>query len=448
MISFTLATSAPQENLRRLLIIRGLFMLVVCATLTYSYWQLELALPYNAMLWIISALTLINLVTLVQLRFSPNTSEINFCSQLLIDIIGVTLLLFFAGGADNPFVSYYLVPLCIAAATLSWRLTWPLLLLSLCLYTSLFFFKIPLPDIAPHHSAHQAMIQPASSFTTAISFHTVGMWINFLVSALLVTYFVIKMAASLRQQDDALARLKEDKLRDEQLMAVATLAAGTAHELATPLTTIKTLLSEMQADYASQNTQPLSHHDQQGLADDLTLLQTQVSHCSHTLSQLTQQASALREGILPLQTVRGHCEKVIDDWLLLRPEVDAHIAIDPASPDLTVRWQPTIAQSMSNLLNNAADANPLGIDVSVSWDSALLRFTIHDKGAGVAPHVAQNLGKAFITDKGEGRGLGLFLTQAAIERYDGEVTLSAHPNGGTLTTLTLPLSDSVVESNS
>ena len=425
MSTFSLATSAPQDNLRRLLMIRGVFLFATCITLAVCYWQQQLMLPYRSMLWIVSALTLVNLVVSIQLRFTQSTSQLECFAQLLIDIIGLSLLLFFSGGADNPFVSYYLVPLCIAAATLSWRLTWPLVIISLALYTSLFFFKIPLPEIAPHHNH--------GSGDSAISTHTIGMWINFLISALLITFFVTRMADSLREQDQTLAQLREDKLRDEQLMAVATLAAGTAHDLGTPLTTIKTLLTEMQADYP----------EPQHLADDLTLLKHQVSHCTDTLQQLNQQASEAKDGVLPLATIRKHCQKVIDNWLLLRPEVIADIHIDPQSPQLQVRWQPTIAQSMANLLNNAADANPVDIRVDISWDEQQLTLTIHDRGPGIDPEVAANLGEAFVTAKGQGRGLGLFLTQAAISRYNGEVRLDRHPKGGTLTTLELPLMDAV-----
>lgn len=423
MTSFTLTAAAPEENLRRLLVIRGLFLLMILTALAYCNWYLHAQLPYQAILSVVSLLTLISVCTLLQVRVTGHTSELAFCGQLLIDIVGLTLLLFFSGGADNPFVSYYLVPLCIAAATLPGRLTWPLLLTSLCLYTGLIFFNIPLPGIAPAHG-HEA-----HTGAGGVSIHTLGMWLNFVVSACLISYFVIAMAISLRRQDAMLAQLKEDKLRDEQLMAVATLAAGTAHELGTPLTTIKTLLHEMQAEY----TQPLS------LKDDLDLLQTQISHCTDTLHQLNRQASELKEGQIAAQSVRQLCAKVIDHWLLLRPEVEANIHIEPGSPEILVRWQPTITQSLSNLLNNAADAEPVGIDVHIRWSEHQLTLRIHDKGPGIDPNIAQNLGQAFVTDKGQGRGLGLFLTRAAVERYGGVVSLARHPHIGTLTTLTLPL---------
>lgn len=421
--NFTLTAAAPEENLRRLLVIRGLFLLMILIALAYCYGYLHTQLPYSAILSVVAVLTLVSIGTLLHVRFSGHTSELTFCAQLLIDIVGLTLLLFFAGGADNPFVSYYLVPLCIAAATLPSRLTWPLMLTSLCLYTGLMFFNIPLPGVAPvhHHHAH-----PDAG---GVSIHTLGMWLNFVFSACLISYFVIAMAASLRRQDAMLAQLKEDRLRDEQLMAVATLAAGTAHELGTPLTTIKALVHEMQAEHVQPSP----------LKDDLDLLQTQISHCTDTLHHLNRQASELKDGQVAVQSVRQLCAKVIDHWILLRPEVEAHIDIDATAPDIQVRWQPTIPQSISNLLNNAADAEPVGIEVRISWTEQRLTLRIHDQGPGIDPNIAQNLGQAFVTDKGQGRGLGLFLTRAAVERYGGVVSLARHPHIGTLTTLTLPL---------
>lgn len=423
MTSFKLTAAAPEENLRRLLVIRGLFLLMILLALAYCFWHLHTPLPYPAILSVVTALTLISIATLLQVRCFRHTSELAFFGQLLIDIVGLTLLLFFSGGADNPFVSYYLVPLCIAAATLPRRLTWPLMLTSLCLYTSLIFFNIPFSGIAPAHG-HEAHVSAGG-----VSIHTLGMWLNFVFSACLISYFVIAMAASLRRQDAMLARLKEDKLRDEQLMAVATLAAGTAHELGTPLTTIKALLHEMQCEHTAPSP----------LKDDLNLLQAQVSHCTHTLHQLNRQASELKDGVVPVQSVRQLCAKVIDHWLLLRPEVEANICIEEDAPEIQVRWQPTVTHSLSNLLNNAADAEPVGIEVHVSWSKTLLTVRIHDKGPGIDPDIARNVGQAFVTDKGQGRGLGLFLTRAAIERYGGVVTLTKHPQIGTLTTLTLPL---------
>lgn len=415
MKKLPLAISAPAQNLQRLLVVRGIYILAVCAALLFCHWQLQLPLNYAAMLFIISALTLINLTALIQLNYYRFPSTLTIFVQLVIELIGITLLLFYVGGADNPFVSYYLVPLCIAAAILPWRFVWPLTLMALGLYTSLFFYRIPLPDLAPQHN-HGG----------GFSLHTAGMWFNFLISSVLITFFIVRMAAALRSQNDTLNSLKEDRLRDEQLLAVATLAAGTAHELGTPLTTIKTLLSEMQSE----------HQDNTNLQQDIELLQTQLSYCTKTLQDLKEQAEQKDHS---RESVAHFCSQLLNNWLLLHPEVEINICIDDKAPTIEAYFHPSIAQAIVNLLNNAAEANPCGIDVAISWDQQTLTMRIADQGTGIDEKLLNQIGTPFLSDKGRGRGLGLFLTQATLDRYNGTLTLTNNINHGCLAVLTLPI---------
>ena len=78
--------------------------------------------------------------------------------------------------------------------------------------------------------------------------HFCGMWINFAFSALLISWFVVRMAATMREQEHAMARVREDGLRDEQIISVASIAAGTAHELRTPLATMTVLADELKQE--------------------------------------------------------------------------------------------------------------------------------------------------------------------------------------------------------
>jgi two-component system sensor histidine kinase RegB len=413
-----LAISAPAQNLQRLLVVRGFFILAVCAALIFCHWQLQLPLNYSSMLFIISGLTLINVFAFIQLRFYPYPSTTTVFTQLIIEITGISLLLFYVGGADNPFVSYFLVPLCIAAAILPWRLVWPLILFSLSLYTALFFYRIPLPDIAPHHN-HGG----------GISLHTTGMWFNFLLSVSLITFFIVRMAAALRHQTETLNRLKEDRLRDEQILAVASLAAGTAHELGTPLTTIKTLLNEIQSEYQNDSN----------LSDDIQLLQSQVAHCTDTLHNLKTHADLTQNMKKHSEDVAHYCHQLIDNWLLLHPETEASIAIDSSSPDIQAYFHPSISQAIVNLLNNASEANPVGIEIHAHWNHEKLSITIKDQGLGISDQLLSQLGAPLVSEKGSGRGLGLFLTKATLERHHGSLQLTNHPTGGCLASLSLPL---------
>ncbi|MNC64461.1 Sporulation kinase A [compost metagenome] len=97
-----------------------------------------------------------------------------------------------------------------------------------------------------------------------------------------------------------------------------------------------------------------------------------------------------------------------------------------------------MTQALLNLLNNAADACPEGLEVRLDWDAQDIVISIRDHGPGVPLAIAEQIGKPFFTTKGKGFGLGLFLSKASVTRAGGSVKLYSHEEGGTLTELRLP----------
>jgi two-component system sensor histidine kinase RegB len=110
-----------------------------------------------------------------------------------------------------------------------------------------------------------------------------------------------------------------------------------------------------------------------------------------------------------------------------------------AQPAPQLRIDPALRAALLNLLNNAADASPDEIDIEAHWDSGSFTLTIHDHGQGLTPEAAARAGSAFFTTKEEGRGLGLFLANATVERMNGKVRLFNRESGGATTEITLPL---------
>ena len=92
-----------------------------------------------------------------------------------------------------------------------------------------------------------------------------------------------------------------------------------------------------------------------------------------------------------------------------------------------------------NLLNNAADASPQTLEIRADWDTASFTLEIRDQGTGLSEEAAFKAGSAFFTTKSEGRGLGLLLANATIERMGGTVRLLNREGGGATTVLTLPI---------
>ena len=414
---FTLAGHA--QHLGYWVIIRTLILICIGIAASVVLWDGTVTLPFTEILIALIVLTGVNLLTFARLRKPLPVTQLEFFIQLLVDLICLSAVFYFSGGANNPFVSYFLVPICICSATLNSRYTLAIAGLSVLSYSLLLFFHIPLPILSPHH--HQA--------DHSINLHVLGMWLNFFISACLITYFIVKMARDLRAQETQLNRWREDQLRDEQVMAVATLAAGTAHELGTPLSTMKLLLSELRTEYK----------DVGPLQKDLQLLQEQVNQCADTLRELVATAEQSKDGQLPSDNIRSYCDNIIERWKILRPDVIAQVNISAKHPDMIVQFHPTIAQAIINLLNNAADASPQDIEIDIHWNLQNMQWTIKDSGAGIAEEVTSHLGKSFISTKAKGLGIGLLLTQATINRYGGTVSLHNRVPCGTITRLELPI---------
>jgi two-component system sensor histidine kinase RegB len=341
----------------------------------------------------------------------------------------LTVLLYLSGGATNPFVSLYLVPIAISAATLSTRFTVALAAFCLLAYSLLMFYYQPLQFLSPGHEMVSNSEQHSMHMTedNPINWHVVGMWLNFVLSTLLISYFVLRMARALRTQDAELSAIREKQLRDEQLLGIATLAAGTLHELGTPLATMTLLTEDLQSNAAES---PL-------IADDVKLLAQQLARC-RTIVQSLARAAEQPLGELQRVSLSSYMNKVLGDWHLLQPAIPVQKHFDHTHS--FIRVDSTLEQALINLLNNAAEASPKGIDISVEETATQNTVTISilDHGPGISLDAA-SLGKPFASTRGPGRGLGLFLSNASIERLGGKVMLQSDSAGGTLTTVTLPI---------
>jgi len=174
------------------------------------------------------------------------------------------------------------------------------------------------------------------------------------------------------------------------------------------------------------------------LQDDLSVLQDQVKLCKETLQQLVRAAEANRRLAVEMQDVTDWLDEALNRWHLMRPEASYRFQRLGQGEVPRMAPPPDLTQALLNLLNNAADACPEGLQVTLDWDAENLTISIRDHGAGVPLAIAEQIGKPFFTTKGKGFGLGLFLSKASVTRAGGSVKLYSHEQGGTLTELRLP----------
>jgi two-component system sensor histidine kinase RegB len=394
-------------------LIRSVALFGQALALIYFTWVQPIGLPVAEIALVISAYAALTVAIWVRSRRTVPIGDKEFFIHLLADIAFFSMLLFFSGGASNPFVSYMLIPISIAAITLSRVYSIALAATALLCYSLLLKYYVAIVAIAPGHH-HQA---PDNSL------HILGMWANFAISAAIIIYFISRMAATLKQQQQEIAMARDAQLRDEQLLAVGTLAAGTAHELGTPLNTMKLIVDEMLLDTDNN--------------PDVILLNQQIEQCKTTLKQLLTTAEESQSNRLEPQPVRPYLDSVLGRWQLMRPLLKTRIQFAD-SPAVKAVFHPTIAQSILNLLNTAADASEQ-VDIAISWNNETATISIRDFGAGLDADKLDRLGQPFVTDKADGLGLGLFLSQATLTRFGGSVSLQNVPEGGTHTLISLPL---------
>lgn len=415
--------SAPSSsNLRRILVLRGFVIGGLVLAGLAAIQLLELPLPLPPLLSVIGLLTLANLLSWWRLRQPWPVTDGEFFSQLLVDVLAITALLYYAGGSTNPLVSYYLVPLVIAAITLPAAYTWSMAALTAACYTLLMFNYYPL-------------MPRDGNFSTAIYMHLTGMWLTFVLSAFLIAFFVVRMANAVKERDQALAGAREETLRNERIVALGTLAAGAAHELGTPLATMAVVTTELQQEYAAEPA----------LVEDLRLLRQQVDNCKHILSDMLAAAGQGRAEDAIAQPLDAYLAGLLEKWQLVKPGVTVAVEWQGALPAPRIAADQTLTQALLNLLNNAADASFDNVEVFGSWRDNELDLEIRDRGPGLAPEVQQRVGQPFFTTKGHGFGIGLFLANATVERFGGKVLLLNREGGGAITRVSLPLTKLLIK---
>ena len=409
--------SIPLLNLKRLLLLRNIVIGFDIAAIIISVQMLGMALPLLPLCALLLFYILINGLSWLRLKKEQQVSTSEFAFQLAIDTIIFTLLLYHVGGYTNPFVSLFLIPLVITAATLPKKFIWSMAGLTISCYTLLMFQYIPLPHV---HMMHE---------TRDFDLHVLGMWFSFLLSVSLVLFFVVKMASSLRERDQALAIAREKALQDEHLVTLGTLATGAAHELGTPLSTMAVLAKELHTEQQSDDE----------LREKADIIRQQVERCKTIISDISTTTGQTRAEGGKKQEIQTYLEQTFQQWHSLRPEAHAKLTTHGQDETVYIFADKTLTQALLNLLNNAADASINHIDITAQWDNETLNLLIIDQGPGIAGDIKNAIGQPFFTTKKDGYGLGLYLAHAVIERYGGNLTLSNRTEGGVAAQVTLPL---------
>jgi two-component system sensor histidine kinase RegB len=337
-----------------------------------------------------------------------------------LDTICLTVVLGLTGGPMNPFSLLYLVQIMLSAMILNKWWTWYLGFLSTLAFGLLFWFNKPIAVFSPHHVE--------SGFTL----HLGGMWIAFAIAALLITFFIGKVAEAVREREREVLNLGDRLAKSQRLASLATLAAGAAHELGTPLGTIAVVAKELERAAAK--------YDARGILEDAKLIRAEVARCRLILERMSADgAETPGESAVPvalanlLSSVAARFERY--------PELK--IADTAGAGEILVLPREATIQAVSALVKNALDANvdrrPVTLKAQVT--AGQVSFVVEDRGEGMTPEVLSHLAEPFFTTKapGVGMGLGTFLVRMFAEHLGGRLSFDSTPGKGSTATLEFPV---------
>jgi two-component system sensor histidine kinase RegB len=374
---------------------------------TVSFAAFALGFPVS---WLPMAVV-VGLTGLSNLALARSQDPRALPAALLFDLAALTALLANTGGASNPFSVLYLVHVALAAVMLGSGWAWRVALVAVAGFALLFPFTDP-------HAMHRGTIEA----------HLAGMWAAFGVTAAGIAWFVARLAAAVRERDAQIAALRQRQERHERVLGLATLAAGAAHELGSPLSAIAVGAREIAL---------LAGERQPEIAEEAAALRIAVDRCRQIVGRLTHRAGVPRgDSLSPLPL------SALEAGLRARwsPAEAARIAL--ALPgDWTVRAPlDPLVEAVGALVDNALRAGPGAVRLSAEVTETGLLLQVEDQGVGLDPALLSRIGEPFFTTRppGEGTGLGVFLASRLAETLGGALLIRSTLGVGTTALLTLP----------
>jgi len=405
-------TRSNWVRLRTLIFLRWLAISGQLAAITVSQrWfglSLELGLCYVA----IGASIIANLVAIFVYPENKRLSEGEVFLMLLFDISQLAFLLFLTGGLHNPFALLILAPVTISATALQLRSTLILGGIAIGLITVLAFFHVPLRTV------EGVVMRLPLLFV-------LGAWAAITIGIVFQAVYARRVTSEIHSMSQALLATQMALAREQKLTDLGGVVAAAAHELGTPLATIKLASSELMEELG----------ESPDLFEDAELIRDQADRCRDILQSMGRAGKDdLHLRHAPLEEVIreaaephfGRGKQVIID---LTPGPDS----GPAQPEFARR--PEIIHGLRNLVQNAVDFADSMVWIDAVWTDSRIEIRIIDDGNGYPAHLLGRIGDPFVRRRRspedrakrpeyEGMGLGLFIAKTLLERSGAELSFA------------------------
>lgn len=402
-------TRANWIRLRTMILLRwvaivGQLIAISVAQLVYGL-QLEIGLCYLA----IGASIIANLVATFIYPENKRLSEYENLWMIMFDLLQIAFLLYLTGGLHNPFALLLLGPVTISATALSLRSTLVLCSSAIVVVSLLSVFHLPL-------------ITDTGDVLAMPDVFVFGQWTALVIAIVFTSAYSRRVTTEVHSMGDALAATQMALAREQKLTDLGGVVAAAAHELGTPLATIKLTSAELLNDLK----------DTPDLAEDAALICEQADRCKDILRDMG------RAGKDDLHLRQAPLEAVIEESA--DPHIDrgkdvllTQIPGDDLRKDQpTILRKPEIIHGLRNLIQNAVDFAATTVWVESSWSETDVSVRIMDDGPGFPHHILGRIGDPFMRERShsqtdisrpeyEGMGLGLFIAKTLLERSGAQM---------------------------
>ncbi len=417
------------DNVKILSKVRLVAIVGQTSMILFAVFYLEILFPMAILLAILFAEVLFQIYCEWAIRSKGSISEAELFIHIAIDSLILGLLVYFTGGANNPFIYLLLLFVALGSFMLRPKALVFISILELALYSLLNIYQRPL------ELGEQS---PLASF----HLHLAGMWVNFFLTVALLAFFGLVTRYAMLRKEKQLQSLREQQLQDEQVLGLGIMAAGAAHELGTPLATMAIIIDDLAHDQVRDD-----------ISEDLQLLAKQIAVCKGIIGSLNDKSHNAKLQLKQADTLPSNgsnldlnqqIKQIIENWLVYRPNIRVRQTWNCELDKGASCFRISVEQAITNLLDNAADAsienNQSQVDIKIDCDNQEAVIEILDYGKGISLEKQQNLGVAIQdTDKQDGLGWGMFLSNVSIERVGGNIQLIDSEHAGTLTRIIIPI---------
>lgn len=424
-------------RLRTLITLRWLAVAGQTGAVLTALLFFDLQLNVGLCFFAIGASVVFNLMAGFVLPETKRLTERQTLLILLFDVSQLAFLLYLTGGLNNPFALLILVPVTISASALTLGSTLIISATAIVLITVLAFFFVPLQT-----AAGEVLLMPP--------LFQLGIWIGLVIGLLFLGAYARRVTSESFSMSEALAVTQMALEREYALSTLGGVVAAAAHEMGTPLATIKLVSSELAEEL---ETTP-------ELRDDALLIKAQAERLAQILRDMGQTGKDdLQSKIIPFSTlVRQAAEPHKNRGITVHYFEKGKVLTEPSEQVPFVSREPEIVHGLRNLVQNAVDFAASEVWVDIDWNDSQLRVIISDDGRGFPAELLGRIGDPFIWGRSgrktadgarpsyEGMGLGLFIAKTLLERRGAEIVFAngskrSSTLGGAVVTATWNRSD-------